>query len=146
MRIQLRSVPLMTVSVVLLLAIGVPSSPASPDTPPGATFAGVDEPPSYAIRVTNRSQRSVTVYMLRGGPPLRLGRVHPGQVARLPANCSDFLTRETDFELRSVAGRYRLEGETIGDCGQTIEIEVLPIGLEFSRVRVVRDLPPGRAG
>lgn len=131
---------------ILLVGTGLASAPPSPPPSPRVIAAVQQPPPSYAVRVTNRSQRAVTVYALLGGTPLRLGRVHPGRVERLPTSCSHFLRRETDFELRSVAGRYRLEGETIGDCGQTIEIEVLPIGLEFSRVRIIRDPPPGRGG
>lgn len=141
MGLKARRPPALAVPIFLLATGLGPPPPSDLATGAIAPRSGTVEP--YAIRVTNRSQRAVTVYALRGGPPLRLGRVHPGQTAWLPASCSDFLSRETDFELRSVGGRFRLEGETIGDCGQTIEIEVLPIGLEFSRVRVIREVPPG---
>ncbi|MGH7541622.1 MAG: hypothetical protein ACRELC_11545 [Gemmatimonadota bacterium] len=137
MRVRLRSSPVVVVPLALA-ALLVRADAGPPPAPPGAPGVDRAEADRYAIIVDNQSFRAITVYALLTGTRFRLGSVHSRQVARLPANCADFLGRETDFELRSVAQRYRLEGETIGDCGQEIEIIVLPIGLEFSRIRITR--------
>lgn len=91
----------------------------------------------YSIRVDNRGFRPVQVYALREGVRFRLGTSGGGNVTRFPARCDDFRFRETDFILHAVGGETAfLEGETIGDCEREIEIVILPIGLEFSRVWV----------
>lgn len=95
-------------------------------------------PARFTIIVNNQAFQDVKVYSAHLGTPIRLGTVRARSVAHLPARCDDFRGAETDFVLRPIAGRsFRLEGESIGSCDRDIRIDVLPIGVEFSRVWVL---------
>jgi hypothetical protein len=90
---------------------------------------------NYAVVVDNRSYRDVVVYADRGGTRVRLGNVPASRIRRLRAACGQFLGNDTDFILRSVAGRsVLLSGAAISACDQVYRIVIVPGGLEFSRL------------
>ena len=124
--------------VVLCLLLGAPqltAAQASGEEPEGPTLIAEGAP--YSVTVDNRGFRDVVVYSLRGGIPIRLGLAHSRRVSELRATCGEFLNRSNDFLLRSIAGEtFRLRGESLSRCDQTLKIVIYPIGLDFSTVWV----------
>ena len=120
----------------IFLLLGLPATTAAQSETAGDPLAS-EESPDYRVTVDNQGYRDVVVYTLRGGASIRLGLVGARQVARLPANCADFLNRSSDFSLRAIAGgSVRLHGESVGSCDRRIKIVIYPTGLEFSTIWV----------
>jgi hypothetical protein len=135
-RVRLTShvLPLLAGSVLLL---GLPATTAAQSQAPDGDPLASEESPEYTVTVDNQGYRDVVVYTLRGGVSIRLGLVGARQVARLPANCADFVNRTSDFSLRAIAGgRVRLDGVSVGSCDRQIKIVIYATGLEYSTIWV----------
>ena len=134
-RVSLTShvLPFLAGSVLLL---GLPATTAAQSQATDGDPLASEERP-YTVTVDNQGYRDVVVYTLRAGASIRLGLVGARQVARLPANCADFLHRSSDFSLRAIAGgSFRLHGESVGTCDRQIKIVIYATGLEYSTIWV----------
>jgi hypothetical protein len=121
----------------IFLLLGLPATAAAQSQATDADPLASEESPDYTVTVDNQGDRDVVVYTLRAGASVRLGIVGARQVARLPANCADFLNRSSDFSLRAIAGgSVRLHGESVGSCDRRIKIVIYATGLEFSTIWV----------
>lgn len=117
------------------LFIGRVISPDAGREPPRTEQEAERSADEYAVVVDNRSYRDVIVYANRSGTRVRLGSVPATRIRRLRASCGQFLGNDTDFILRSVAGRsILLDGASIATCDQIYRIVIVPGGLEFSRL------------
>lgn len=135
-RVRLTSYVLPLLAGIFLL-LGLPATAAAQSQAPAGDPLASEERPDYVVTVDNQGYRDVVVYTLRGGASIRLGLVGARQVARLPANCANFLNRTSDFSLRAVAGgSVRLHGESVGSCDRQIKIVIYATGLEFSTIWV----------
>ncbi len=134
-RVRLTSYVLPFLAGIFFL-LGVPATAAAQSETAGDPL-GSEERPDYMVTVDNQGYRDVVVYALRAGASIRLGLVGARQVARLPANCADFLHRSSDFSLRAIAGgSVQLKGESVGSCDRQIKIVIYATGLEFSPIWV----------
>jgi hypothetical protein len=121
----------------IFLLLGLPATAAAQSQATDADPLASEESPDYTVTVDNQGDRDVVVYTLRAGASVRLGIVGARQVARLPANCADFMNRSSDFSLRAIAGgSVRLHGESVGSCDRRIRIVIYATGLEFSTIWV----------
>ncbi len=135
-RVRLTShvLPFLAGSVFLL---GLPATTAAQSQATDGDPLASEESLDYTVTVDNQGYRDVVVYTLRAGASIRLGLVGARQVARLPANCADFMNRSSDFSLRAIAGgSVRLKGESVGSCDRQIKIVIYATGLQFSTIWV----------
>lgn len=131
-----RRMSLPPIALCLLLGIPVAGAAQAAEREPEAPVLVAEGEP-YSVTVDNRGFRDVVVYSLRGGIPIRLGLASSRRVSRMRSTCGEFLNRSNDFLLRSIAGEtFRLRGEPLSRCDQTIKIVIYPIGLDFSTVWV----------
>ncbi|MFQ5680245.1 MAG: hypothetical protein ACE5HP_12410 [Gemmatimonadota bacterium] len=130
---------LLSLLVSTLLGLPVPSLlPAQEARRQGERIDGANyarDKGKFTLTVQNQGYEHLRVYVIRDGVPFRLGTAPSLRTTHLRANCRDFTNRKSDFLLRPIPGpAHRVRGEVLTGCDQRIRIQILPIGLQHTRV------------